>query len=433
MASARVAFGPKSCVLVDRGPSRRRIGPLPLRRMFENISRGIAVMFNIRTLNKISPKGLQLFGANYSCSDAIEKPDAILVRSAQVDTDNFEGLLAVARAGAGVNNITVNKASAKGVCVFNTPGANANAVAELGFIGLGLALRNVNKALAWINTLRDVTDPKDMDGKVEKGKSQFAGAEFRGKTLGVIGLGKIGVLTANAALGLGMMVIAYDPFPSPSNMHRLHNSVKVTSELPEVIGDADFLTVHVPLTDKTRGLVNTQTLASFNGSVLLNFSRGPVVDQASVIELLKEGKLKSYVNDFPTPAMLNVPGVICLPHLGASTEEAEETCATMAVDQTKDYLEFGIVKNSVNLPAVDGRPAENVKVRLCIINQDVPNMIAEITHVIGGAGLNIVSFKNESNGKFGYNLIDLDVTVPDSLVAELAKLDKVVKVRRLTL
>jgi D-3-phosphoglycerate dehydrogenase len=390
-------------------------------------------MFKIRNFNKISPKGLQLLGGNYSVSDTIEKPDAILVRSAQVDTDNFEGLLAVARAGAGVNNITIDKASAKGVCVFNTPGANANAVAELVFIGLGLALRNVDKALAWINTLRDVTDAKEMDAKVEKGKSQFAGTEFRGKTLGVIGLGKIGVLTANAAVGLGMNVIAYDPFPSPANMHRLDNTVKVTSELSEVVGAADFLTVHVPLTDKTRGLLNTQTLASFNGSVLLNFSRGAVVDNASVAELLKAGKLKAYVNDFPNPAILNLPGVICLPHLGASTEEAEETCATMAVDQVKDYLEFGIVRNSVNLPAVDGRPGETVKSRLCIINQDVPNMIAEITHVIGGAGLNIVSFKNESNGKFGYNLIDLDVTVPDSLVAKLATLDKVVKVRQLTL
>ncbi len=389
--------------------------------------------YKIKTLNKISPKGLQLFGGSYSVSDAVELPDAILVRSAQVDTDNFASLLAVARAGAGVNNITTDKASAKGVCVFNTPGANANAVAELVFIGLGLALRNVDKALAWINTLRDITDAKDMDAKVEKGKSQFAGTEVRSKTLGVIGLGQIGVLTANAAHGLGMKVIAYDPSPSPSNMHRLHNAVKVTTELSEVIGAADFLTVHVPLTEKTRGLLNTRSLAGFNGSVLLNFSRGPVVDQSSVVELLKEGKLKSYVNDFPNPAILNVPGVICLPHLGASTEEAEETCATMAVDQLKDYLDFGIVKNSVNLPAVDGRPAENVKVRLCIINQDVPNMIAEISRVIGGAGLNIVSFKNESNGKFGYNLIDLDVPVPDSLVDQLAKLDKVVKVRRLTL
>lgn len=385
--------------------------------------------FQIKTLNKISPKGLQLFGAGYGVSDAVEQPDAILVRSAQVDTDNFATLLAVARAGAGVNNITIDKASAKGVCVFNTPGANANAVAELVFIGLGLALRNVDKALAWLNTLREMTDAKELDAKVEKGKSQFAGAEFRGKTLGVVGLGKIGVLTANAAIGLGMKVIAYEPFPSPANMHRLDNTVKVTAELSEVVAAADFITIHVPLTDKTRGLINAQTLAGFKGSVLLNFSRGPVVDNASVASLLSEGKLKAYVNDFPNPTILNLPGVICLPHLGASTEEAEETCATMAVDQLRDYLEYGIVKNSVNVPAVDGRPSEHTKTRLCIINQDVPNMIAEITRVIGSAGLNIVSFKNESNGKLGYNLIDLDVVVPSELVAQLVQLDKVVKVR----
>jgi len=229
-----------------------------------------------------------------------------------------------------------------------------------------------------------------------------------------------------------MKVIAYEPFPSPVNMHRLDNSVKVTAELSAVIGAADFLTIHIPLNDKTRGLLNTKALANFNGSVLLNFSRGPVVDNESIAELLKQGKLKAYVNDFPHPAILNLPGVICLPHLGASTEEAEETCAVMAVEQVKDYLEYGAIKNSVNLPAVNGgRPAENVKVRLCIINQDVPNMIAEITRVIGGAGLNIVSFKNESNGKLGYNLIDLDATVPDTLIAQLTKLDKVVKVRRL--
>jgi D-3-phosphoglycerate dehydrogenase / 2-oxoglutarate reductase len=392
----------------------------------------MTLTFQIKTLNKISPKGIQLFGARYGVSDGVEQPDAILVRSAQVDTDNFASLLAVARAGAGVNNITIDKASAKGVCVFNTPGANANAVAELVFIGLGLALRNVDKALTWVSTLRDMTDAKEMDAKVEKGKSQFAGSEYRGKTLGVIGLGKIGVLTANAAIGLGMKVIAYEPFPSPANMHRLDNTAKVTPELSEVIAAADFLTVHVPLNDKTRGLLNAQSLAAFNGSVLLNFSRGPVVDNASIATLLTEGKLKAYVNDFPAPAILGLPGVICLPHLGASTEEAEETCATMAVEQLKDYLEFGIVKNSVNLPRVDGRPAENVKTRLCIINQDVPKMIAEITHVIGAAGLNIVSFKNESNGKIGYNLIDLDASVPGSLVAQLSKLDKVVRVRSLS-
>ncbi len=385
----------------------------------------------IKTMNKISPKGLALFGSDYAISDAEAAPAAILVRSAQVDTDQFDSLLAVARAGAGVNNITIDKASAKGVCVFNTPGANANAVAELVFIGLGLALRHVARALSWMDTIRDITDAKEMDDKVEKGKSQFAGTEMAGKTLGVIGLGKIGVLTANAAIGLGMKVVAYEPFPSALNMHRLDNKARVTKSLDEVIRLSDFLTVHVPLTDKTRGLLNASSLESFEGSVILNFSRGAIVDNAAVAERLSTGKLKAYVTDFPNPATAKLPGVISLPHLGASTEEAEENCATMAVDQLRDYLEHGIVRNSVNFPAVDGQPAPNTKVRLVVINQDVPNMIAEVSRVIGNAGLNITSFKNESNGKIGYNLIDLDVEVPDSLVAQLKQLDKVIRVRKI--
>ncbi len=387
----------------------------------------------IKTMNKISPKGLRLFGDKYSVSDSVEAPEGILVRSAQVDTDLFNGLLAVARAGAGVNNITIDKASAKGICVFNTPGANANAVAELVFIGLGLALRNVSKALEWMGTLRDVTDPKAMDEKVEKGKSQFAGQEMAGKTLGIVGLGKIGVLAANAAIGLGMKVIAYEPFPSPMNMHRLDNKAQVSTSLDEVISQSDFITVHVPLTDKTRGLLNAESLESFKGSVILNFSRGAIVDNAAVVARLQAGKLKAYVTDFPNPTLVATPGVICLPHLGASTEEAEENCATMAVEQIKDYLDYGLVRNSVNFPAVDGYPAGSAKVRLVVINQDVPNMIAEITHVLGAAGLNIMSFKNESNGKIGYNLIDLDVDVPAAIIEQITKLTKVLRVRKLVL
>lgn len=388
--------------------------------------------FKIKTMNKISPKGLSLFSDNYSISDAEAAPDAILVRSAQVDTDLFSGTLAVARAGAGVNNITIDKASRVGMCVFNTPGANANAVAELVFIGLGLALRNVAKALSWMDTIRDIADPKEMDAKVEKGKSQFAGSEFAGKTLGVIGLGKIGVLSSNWALAFGMKVIAYEPFPSPQNMHRLSRNVVVTNNLSEVIGQADFLTVHVPLNDKTRGILNAESLASFNGSVILNFSRGAIVNNDVIKQGLTDGKLRAYVTDFPSPDIVNVPGVIALPHLGASTEEAEENCATMAVEQVRDYLEFGIVKNSVNFPAIEGHPAQNVKVRLVVISQDVPSMIAEITRVIGSAGINIHSFKNESNGKIGYNLIDTEVEVPAAVIEQLGQLDKVIFVRKLT-
>jgi D-3-phosphoglycerate dehydrogenase len=389
--------------------------------------------FKIKTMNKISPKGLALFGDKYAISDAEAKPDAILVRSAQVDTDSFPGTLAVARAGAGVNNITIDKATQVGMCVFNTPGANANAVAELVFIGLGLALRNVAKALKWIDSIRDITDAKEMDAKVEKGKSQFAGTELAGKTIGVIGLGKIGVLVSNLATGLGMNVISYEPFPSAQNMHRLSPKVAVTNNLSEVFAKADFLTVHVPLNDKTKGLLNSASLQPFKGSVILNFSRGGIVDRAVVKERLAAGTLAAYVTDFPNPDILNVPGVIALPHLGASTEEAEENCATMAVEQLRDYLEFGIVKNSVNFPTISGHPAINAKVRLVVINQDAPSMIAEITRVIGAAGINIHSFKNESNGKVGYNLIDVEVDVPAAVVEQLTKLDKVIFVRKIQL
>lgn len=387
----------------------------------------------IKTMNKISPKGLGLFGDKYAISDAEAAPDAILVRSAQVDTDLFPGTLAVARAGAGVNNITIDKASRVGMCVFNTPGANANAVAELVFIGLGLALRNVAKALTWMDTIRDITDAKEMDEKVEKGKSQFAGSELAGKTLGVIGLGKIGVLASNWALAFGMKVVAYEPFPSPQNMHRLSRNVIVTNNLSEVFAQADFLTVHVPLNDKTKGLLNAATLASFNGSVILNFSRGAIVDNEVIKARLTAGSLRAYVTDFPSPSIVKVPGVIALPHLGASTEEAEENCATMAVEQLRDYLEFGIVKNSVNFPAIDGHPAANARVRLVVISQDVPSMIAEITRVIGSAGINIHSFKNESNGKIGYNLIDTEADVDVTVVEQLTKIDKVIFVRKIAL
>jgi D-3-phosphoglycerate dehydrogenase / 2-oxoglutarate reductase len=389
--------------------------------------------FKIRTMNKISPKGLSLFGEKYSISDAEAAPDAILVRSAQVDTDLFRGTLAVARAGAGVNNITIDKASKVGMCVFNTPGANANAVAELVFIGLGLALRNVPKALAWMDTIRDVADAKEMDEKVEKGKAQFAGTELAGKTLGVVGLGKIGVLVANLAMGLGMKVIAYEPFPTAQNMHALSRAVVTTSNLAEVIAPADFLTVHVPLNDKTKGLLNATSLAPFKGSVILNFSRGGIVDNEVLKQRLGAGTLRAYVTDFPHPAIVKLPGVIALPHLGASTEEAEENCATMAVEQLRDYLEFGIVKNSVNFPAIQGYPGPGAKVRLVVINDDVPNMIAEITRVIGGAGINIHAFKNESNGKIGYNLIDTETDVTAAVLEQLRKLDKVVFVRKIAL
>jgi D-3-phosphoglycerate dehydrogenase len=386
-------------------------------------------MYSVKTLNKISAKGTGLFGKNYSIGDSENNPKAILVRSAQVDTDSFSGdLLAVARAGAGVNNITIDKASAKGVCVFNTPGANANAVAELVFTTLGIALRNIHKSLAWIGGLKDKED-KDISEAVEKNKSAFVGAELAGKTIGVAGLGKIGVLVANGAIGRGMKVIAYEPYPSIDNMLMLNNTVKVVQNLDEVIAAADILTVHVPFLPATKGLLNETNLANFGGAYLLNFARNGIVSDAGVNAFLAKSKNNIYITDFPGKADLANEQVISFPHLGASTEEAEENCATMAVEQLKDYLEFGIVRNSVNFPASGSTPSASVKSRIVVINNDVPNMIALISKVFGDAGINIKSYKNESNRKIGYNLIDLEATVPQSLIDSFKKIEHIIRVR----
>ena len=385
-------------------------------------------MKKIKTLNKISSKGLDLFGAEYNVSDAVESPDAILVRSAKLDTDSFDGLLAVARAGAGFNNITVDKASAKGVCVFNTPGANANAVAELVMTALGMAVRNVHKAAQWVNEL-DVNDP-DLATVVEKGKSKFSGTELNGKTLGVIGLGKIGVLVSNYARWKNMNVVAYEPYPSVSNMHKLSNVVTVVKDLDQVIAQSDFLTVHVPfIKGSTENLLNEKNLANFKGRFILNFARDGIVNMDAVYAMLDSQKLEGYISDFPDAKQIAHEKILCLPHLGASTEEAEDNCASMAVEQLKDYLELGVVRNSVNFPALEEYPHMGVKSRVIVINQDVPNMIAEITKVIGSAGVNISSFSNKSNGKIGYNLIDIESVVSDDIVNLLSKLDKVIKVR----
>ena len=386
-------------------------------------------MYSVKTLNKISTKGTDLFGKKYSVGDLENDPQAILVRSAQVDTDSFsDNLLAVARAGAGVNNITIDKASAKGVCVFNTPGANANAVAELVFTTLGIALRNIHKSLAWIGSLQGKED-KEISQSVEKNKSAFVGSELAGKVIGVAGLGKIGVLVANGAIGRGMNVIAYEPYPSVANMLMLNNTVKVTHSLDEVIAAADILTVHVPFMPATEGLLNETNLASFKGSYLLNFARNGIVSEAGVNAFLAKNKSNVYITDFPGKADLANEQVISFPHLGASTEEAEENCATMAVEQLKDYLEFGIVRNSVNFPALDSHPSASVKCRIIAINSDVPNVIALISKVLGDAGINIHSFKNESNGKIGYNLIDLGKTVSQDLIDSLKKIEHIIRVR----
>jgi len=385
----------------------------------------------IATLNKISPEGLNLFGSEYEVADGLSAPDAILVRSAQLDTDGYPGTLAIARAGAGVNNITVEKATAAGICVFNTPGANANAVAELVFTVLGVYARNILPGIAFATATAESTDSdKEIDEKVEKGKGKFAGFELAGKTLGVIGLGKIGVLVANQGVRTGMNVVAFDPFPSIENIHLLSPSVKIAKSTAEVTKACDILSVHVPLSDKTRGIVNADLLSGMkDGAILVNYSRGPIVKDADVIAALDSGKLRAYLHDFPSKALNAHPKAVGTPHLGASTEESEENCATMAVTQLKSYLELGNVVNSVNFPVCESVPSDKVQTRLIVINKDVPNKIAAITKVLGDAGVNISSFVNKSNGKVGYNIIDVEGDVPQAAVDAVKASDDVIRTR----
>lgn len=387
--------------------------------------------YRIATLNKISTEGLKLFGSEYEVADGLTSPDAILVRSAQLDTDTYPATLAVARAGAGVNNITVDKATAAGLCVFNTPGANANAVAELVFTVLGAYARNIIPGIAFAKETAAATESdKELDEKVEKGKSKFAGFELVGKTLGVIGLGKIGVLVANAGIASGMDVVAFDPFPAIDNIHLLSSSVKIAKSMAEVAKVADVLSVHVPLMDKTRGLVDASFIDGIKaGAILVNYSRGPIVKEADVIAALDSGKLRAYLNDFPSKALVNHAKAICTPHLGASTEESEENCATMAVNQLKGYLELGNVVNSVNFPVCESVPSDKVKTRLIVINKDVPNMIAAITKVLGDAGVNIASLVNKSNGKVGYNIIDIEGDIPAAAVDAVKASSDVIRTR----
>ena len=386
--------------------------------------------FKIKTLNNISPQGLKLFGDNYSIAGDTAAPDAVLVRSAMVDTDEIPSMLAIARAGAGVNNISIDKATEKGVCVFNTPGANANAVAELVFIMLGIAARKIHKSLEFTQSLAAEPDDKVISEKVEKGKANYTGFELAGKTLGVVGLGKIGVLVANAGVDHGMTVISYDPFPTVANIHYLNPKVEIAHKLDDVVAQADIISVHVPLSDKTKHLIGeAQIRKAKSGVILMNYARKGIYDDQAVIAGIEAGKVGAYITDFPSKTLLGRPNVICTPHLGASTAESEENCAVMAVKQLRNYLEYGIVANSVNFPILEAYPEQSTRTRLIVINKDVPNMIAQITHVLGQAGVNIHSYTNASNGKVGYNIIDVASEVPDALADNIKGIGNVVRVR----
>lgn len=384
-------------------------------------------MFKIRTLNNISRNGLDRLPANlYSTANDMADPDAVLVRSADMHaTPIAASVKAVARAGAGVNNIPVAALSARGVPVFNAPGANSNAVKELVIAGMLIAARNIADALAFV---RDLKADEDLHQRVEAEKKRFVGAELSGKTLGVVGLGAIGVKVANAAHALGMRVIGFDPHMTIDGAWQLSSQVAKAGSFNELVAASDYLTFHVPLNDKTRGVFGAQALELVRpGLVLLNFAREGIVDPSALRRGLDEGRIGRYVSDFPDSDLLGNPRVIALPHLGASTGEAEENCAIMVVDQLRDFLEHGNVRNSVNFP--ETCMARTGTARICVANSNRPNMIGQLSHILGEAGVNIAQMLNASRGELAYSLIDADSPVPATLAGGIAAIDGILSVR----
>lgn len=382
---------------------------------------------NICTLNKIAACGTDRLGAGYTVTDTLDTADGVMVRSAAMhDMALPQSLLAIARAGAGVNNIPVDKCSDAGIVVFNTPGANANAVKELVIAGLLLSSRKVVPAIAWAKTLKG---EGDMVGKlVEKGKSAFAGPEIAGKKLGVIGLGAIGVLVANAARALGMEVYGYDPFLSVDTAWKLSRDVHHAVDLETIYKECDYITVHVPLLPDTKGMLNADAFAVMKDGVrVLNFARDGLVNSADMLAALESGKVAAYVVDFPTEEMLDVENVIAIPHLGASTPESEDNCAVMAADELKDYLENGNILHSVNFPDVQApRAAAN---RICVLHKNVPNMLAQISAVVSAAGINIASMVNKSKKDYAYTLLDVEGAPAAATLDGITGIDGVIRVR----
>ena len=393
-----------------------------------NIENDKLMNFRVLTLNQISKTGLARFSANiFDVSNSQEEPDAILVRSADLHQLELNpSLKAIGRAGAGTNNVPVTKCTEKWVVVFNAPGANANAVKELIFGTLFSVLRNIPSALTYTRSL--VAETADLDKVVEKNKALFKGSEMKGKRLGVVGLGAIGTMVANTAISLGLEVEGYDPFLSVEKAWGLSREVICATSFEKLIGTSDFVTLHVPLTPDTKELVNDTLLARFKrGAVLLNFSRGEIVDTSAIARALDLGQLSYYINDFPTLDLVGHPKVSSLPHLGASTQEAEENCATMVVDQVSDFLLNGNIKNSVNFP--DCFMDCNGKARLTIINRNIPNMVGQITTILAHAQVNILEMVNKSRGDIAYTIVDSH-DIPDiALLDQIRQIQGVVTAR----
>ncbi len=384
-------------------------------------------MYQVHCLNKISKVGLAHLTDQYECNDNFDAADAVLVRSAAMhDMEMKENLLAIARAGAGVNNIPLEKCAEKGIVVFNTPGANANAVKELVIAGMLLASRDIIGGVEWV---KENKAEETIAKMVEKEKSKFAGCELLGKKLGVIGLGAIGAKIANTAVSLGMEVYGYDPYISVEAAWSLSREVQHIKNVEKIYTDCDYITIHVPALDNTKGMINQDTIALMkDGVVVLNFSRDVLVNDAAMAEALKSGKVKRYVTDFPNPASANMEHVIAIPHLGASTEEAEDNCAVMAVNQVMDYLENGNIKNSVNFPACDMGVCSKAG-RIAIHHRNVPNMLAKFTGACSAENINISDMINKSMGEYSYTLMDIDSPATEAFVKVISEIPEVLKVR----
>ena len=384
-------------------------------------------MFKYNCLNAISEAGLKSLSSDFVKTDDVNEAEAILVRSAAMhDMEFSDNLLAIARAGAGVNNIPLDKCAEKGIVVFNTPGANANGVKELVIAAMILTSRNLIAANGWVNENKD---DENIGKTMEKAKSKFAGREVKGKKLGVIGLGAIGVLVANAASSLGMEVIGCDPFLSVQNALNLSRKVKLVKEREEVFRTCDYITVHVPLLDDTKEMINADTISMMkDGVIILNFARDLLVKEDAVIEGLASGKIAGYATDFPSVKLANTKGVVAFPHLGASTTESEDNCAVMAAAEITDYLENGNIRNSVNFPACDMGVCSQAG-RIAVLHKNVPNIISGLTTVFGQSGINIDKMMNQSRGEYAYSIIDIDKAGDKDIADEIATKEGILKVR----
>jgi len=385
-------------------------------------------MFNIKTMNKISPKGTKLFdAAKYVCSDSVEAPDAILVRSAKLLDYDFEPTLkCIVRAGAGYNNIPVDRCSEKGIAVFNTPGANANAVKELVIASLILSARQVIPSTDWVKTLKGHGDK--VSTEVEAGKSQFEGPEILGKTLGVVGLGAIGSLVANAADALGMRVLGYDPFLSVDAAWNLSSNIQHINDLDTIYAESDYITLHLPSNNETNGMINSETIAKMKDGVrIINIARGELINDADLLAALESGKVNRYVTDFASDALIGGKNVIAFPHIGSSTPESEENCAVMGVRQIKYFLEEGGIRNSVNLPNIE--VPRKTGARICMVHKNVPTILGQISSIFSARNINIANLLNKSRGQLAYTIVDLDGDIDDDAKAKLNAIDGILNIR----